>query len=98
MNRCVSFRSPKSIYHSSSNRLHRNEIENIRKRLFKLSESLINGKLSIKDYKSAAKIFILVFLSTFPVAAPFIFISDLQSALRTSNFKAILMMFFVAGV
>ena len=37
--------------------------------------------------------FILVFLSTFPVAIPFIFMAELGRALRVSNAIAIVMLF-----
>ena len=70
------------------------EVENIRQRIIQLPEPKITWKQKFKDYKIAVGIFLLVFLSTFPVAAPFLFIDDLQTALRTSNIIAILIMFF----
>lgn len=73
--------------------LKNNELEEIRQKLLELPASPSLSKLNFKDFKTALGIFILVFLSTFPIAIPFIFISDLQTALRTSNLIAILMMF-----
>jgi VIT1/CCC1 family predicted Fe2+/Mn2+ transporter len=41
----------------------------------------------------AIGIFLLVFLSTFPIAVPFALISNVQRALRVSNLVAIVFMF-----
>ena len=70
------------------------EIENIRQRVLQLPEPTVSRKQKWRDYKIAVGIFFLVLLSTLPVAAPFIFIDDVQTALRISNVIAILMLFF----
>ena len=77
-----------------ANVLQPDEMEKIRQRILQLPESTVTRKQKFKDYKIAVGIFFLVFLSTFPVAVPFIFIDDVQIALRISNIIAILMMFF----
>jgi len=77
-----------------ANVLKPEEMENIRQRVLQLPEPKISRKQKWKDYKIAVGIFFLVLLSTLPVVAPFIFIADLQTALRISNTIAILMMFF----
>jgi hypothetical protein len=77
-----------------ANVLQPDEMEKIRQRILQLPESTAPTKQKFQDYKIAIGIFFLVLLSTFPVAAPFIFIDDLQTALRISNVIAILMMFF----
>ena len=77
-----------------ANVLQPDEVEKIRQRILQLPESTVTRKQRFRDYKIAIGIFFLVLLSTFPVAAPFIFIDDLQTALRISNVVAILMMFF----
>lgn len=77
-----------------ANVLKPEEMENIRERILQLPEPTITKKQKWKDYKIAVGIFFLVLLSILPVAAPFIFIDDLQTALRISNIIAILMMFF----
>jgi len=77
-----------------ANVLQPEEVEKIRQRILQLPEPNNTLGQKFKDYKIAAGIFLLVFLSTFPVAAPFIFIDDLQTALRISNVIAILIMFF----
>ena len=45
------------------------------------------------EMKMAIAIFLLVFLSTIPVALPFAFINDVKSGLRVSNLVAIVLMF-----
>jgi len=77
-----------------ANVLQPDEMEKIRQRILLLPESTVTRKQRFRDYKIAVGIFFLVLLSTFPVAVPFIFIDDLQTALRISNIVAILMMFF----
>jgi VIT1/CCC1 family predicted Fe2+/Mn2+ transporter len=46
------------------------------------------------DYLGALGVFLLVFLSTFPVALPFLFGSDPGSALRLSNAIGVALLFF----
>ena len=48
-----------------------------------------------EDFAGASAVFLLVFLSTFPVIIPFIVFQDIQIALRASNAIAIAMMFMV---
>jgi hypothetical protein len=45
------------------------------------------------DLRGALSVFLLVFLSTFPVAVPFLFMSDAIAALRVSNAIAIALLF-----
>ena len=47
------------------------------------------------DLRGGVAIFLLVFLSTLPVALPFLLISDVSTALRISNAIAILSLFLV---
>ena len=49
------------------------------------------------DLLAAIKIFLLVFISTFPVVIPFIFIKDVFIATRVSNIVALLLL-FVTGI
>lgn len=69
------------------------DLETLRKKLMQTPESKTLHKLKFRDFKTAAGIFVLVFLSTLPVAIPFILIGDIQLALRISNLTAICMMF-----
>ena len=47
------------------------------------------------DLRGASGIFLLVFLSTFPVALPFLLIGNVSTALRTSNAIAVILLFVV---
>jgi hypothetical protein len=51
------------------------------------------ARLTANDLRSAVGVFLLVFLSTFPVAMPFVFIDDLQLAKRLSAAVAIAMLY-----
>jgi hypothetical protein len=50
-------------------------------------------RLSAENWRGAVGVFLLVFLSTFPVVVPFIFMQDAALALRVSNGVAIAMLF-----
>ncbi len=54
------------------------------------------ARLSGEDWRGATGVFLLVFLSTFPVVVPFIFMAEAHLALRISNAVAIVLL-FVAG-
>lgn len=65
----------------------------IRKGLLNLPESSLKVKITATEIKKALGIFLLVFISTFPVALPFKLIDDAALALRVSNATAITLMF-----
>jgi hypothetical protein len=69
------------------------ELEEIRLRLKQLPDPPDRGHLRIEDWLGAAGVFLVVFLSTFPVVIPFIFMQNAELALRLSNGIAILMLF-----
>jgi len=69
------------------------ELEAIRVRLKQLPEPPERAGLNKEDMLGAVGIFLLVFLSTFPVVIPFIFMQETLPALRVSNAIAIVMMF-----
>lgn len=50
-------------------------------------------RLSLADVRAAVAVLLLVFLSTFPVAVPFIFVAEPQRALRVSNAVALVLLF-----
>ncbi|HVE07321.1 MAG TPA: hypothetical protein VNE00_08725 [Paraburkholderia sp.] len=54
-------------------------------------------RLGARDYAAAFGIFALVVLATFPVVVPFMFISQVELALRVSNLLAIVTL-FIGGV
>ena len=68
----------------------------LRQKVIQLPEPPAHPRLAKTDWMAAAGIFLLVFLSTFPVVVPFIFIHDTRLALRVSNAVAIAML-FMAG-
>jgi VIT1/CCC1 family predicted Fe2+/Mn2+ transporter len=51
------------------------------------------NRLNKEDWLGAIGIFLLVFLSTFPVILPFFFVKDAWLALRISNGIAIVLLF-----
>jgi len=68
------------------------EIESVRQRLDHVDvppEARLNGR----DFAGAFGVFLLVFLSTFPVVIPFLIMRDVHSALRTSNLTAAALLF-----
>lgn len=73
--------------------VQKEDLENMRKALLKIPESNLKIRITMNDVKIATGIFLLVFLSTFPVALPFAFIHDVRFALRMSNLVAIVLMF-----
>ncbi len=72
------------------------ELEAMRQRLKQLPEPPERAHLRKDDWLGAVGVFLLVFLSTFPVVIPFIFIQHAGVALRVSNAVATLML-FLAG-
>jgi hypothetical protein len=72
------------------------EFDAMHQRLQLLPEPPGPARLSGSDWRGAAGVFLLVFLSTFPVAVPFIVMQDATAAMRASNAVAVTML-FVAG-
>jgi VIT1/CCC1 family predicted Fe2+/Mn2+ transporter len=72
------------------------ELEAVRQRLKQLPEPPERATLSKHDWLGGVGVFLLVFLSTFPVVIPFIVMHSAVPALRVSNAIAIAML-FVAG-
>jgi VIT1/CCC1 family predicted Fe2+/Mn2+ transporter len=69
------------------------ELETIRQRLQALPEPPAHARLSHQDWRGALAVFLLVFLSTFPVVVPFLCMQNAMLALRLSNGIAIVMLF-----
>ena len=69
------------------------DYEKIRVGLIQSREPADKAWLTRDDLVGAAAVFLLVFLSTFPVVIPFIVFRDAHVALRASNAVAIVMMF-----
>jgi len=71
------------------------ELAAMHQRLQQLPEPPESAHLRKDDWLGAAGVFLLVFLSTFPVVIPFIFMANAGPALRVSNAIAIAMLFMV---
>lgn len=69
------------------------EIESIRTRVRALPDPSEPAALDRHDWLGGFMVFALVFLSTLPVALPFLFIQEARLALRVSNVIAIAMLF-----
>jgi len=61
------------------------QIEELRGKLVTLPETKRYPALTLTDFRGAIGVFLLVFLSTFPVVLPFAFIKSAHFALRISN-------------
>jgi VIT1/CCC1 family predicted Fe2+/Mn2+ transporter len=68
-------------------------LEGIRTRLVRLPEPPPHARMTREDWTGAAAVFLLVFLSTFPVVIPFIVMREAVPALRVSNAIAVAMLF-----
>jgi len=73
------------------------EFDRMRQRLSDAGPPADVARLTGSDWRGAAGVFLLVFLSTLPVAVPFIVLENPMSAVRASNAVAIVML-FAAGV
>jgi uncharacterized membrane protein len=71
-------------------------LEQARTKVVGLPHIRARPHLSGRDWSGALGVFLLVFLSTFPVVVPFLIFSPVHRALRISNAIAIVMM-YVAG-
>jgi hypothetical protein len=72
------------------------ELDSIRQRLMELPQPTSHERLNKRDWIGAVGVFLLVFLSTIPVAIPFMLISNARVAIRVSNVIAVGML-FIAG-
>src|SRR4030095_8764058 len=69
------------------------ELGTMPERLKQLPEPPERARFSKDDWRGAVGVFLLVFVSTFPVVIPFIFMRSAVPALRVSNVIAIVMLF-----
>lgn len=77
--------------------LEPSDLELLRTRLLRLPDPPSRARLGASDWVGALGVFLLVFLSTLPVALPFVFARDALIAMRLSNAVAVAML-FVAGL
>ena len=69
------------------------QLESMRDRLVRLPEPMGRPRLDGDDWRAAFAVFVLVFVSTLPVAIPFLIVGEAHLALRISNGIAIAMLF-----
>ena len=69
------------------------QLELMRQKLCELPDPPSRLRMTKADGLGAIAVFLLVFLSTFPVVIPFMVMSDARSALRISNAIAVAMLF-----
>ena len=74
--------------------LEPDEIDKLNHRLIKVDILPLKREKKFSDFRAAFLIFLLVFTCTFPVALPFIFLTNTALALRISNGIALLILFF----
>jgi hypothetical protein len=72
------------------------EIDSIRERIAALPSEPRRARLSGEDWKGALGVFLLVFVSTFPIVIPFLVMREAMPALRVSNAVAIVLL-YLAG-
>jgi hypothetical protein len=72
------------------------EYEPLRQKLARLPEPPAHPRLHREEWLGALAVFLWVFITTFPVAIPFLFMHDVVRAMRVSNAIAVALL-FVAG-
>jgi hypothetical protein len=72
------------------------DFERVRERIRALPPP--SAQLTASDWKGALGVFLIVFLSTFPVAVPFVVMESATTALRVSNAVAVAMLFLTGVV
>src|SRR5262245_31554193 len=74
------------------------ELESMRRALQRLPDPPARAHLHRSDYVGGVAVFLLVFLSTFPVALPFACTADAAVAKRASNVIALVMLFLTGAL
>ncbi len=73
------------------------ELESLCQRMKDLPEPPEHARLGRDEWLGAVGVFLLVFLSTFPVVIPFIFMTKAALAMRVSNAIAVAMLFLTGS-
>jgi hypothetical protein len=68
-------------------------VDRVRARILALTDLPLRPRLGSRDWRGAFGVFLLVFLSTFPVVVPFLIFSPVHFAMRVSNGVAIALLF-----
>jgi VIT1/CCC1 family predicted Fe2+/Mn2+ transporter len=74
------------------------ELDSFHQRLRALPEPPARAHLSAEEWRGALGVMLLVFLSTFPVSLPFVFMHQLELAMRVSNLIAIVLLFICGAI
>jgi len=77
--------------------LKRDALETVRVGLVGMNDLPPSPKFTKDDWLGAAAVFLLVFLSTFPIVIPFLIFRDVRFALRISNLIALVMLFITGS-
>lgn len=77
--------------------LRRDDFERVRLGLLGMDTLPEAPSLTKEDWLGALAVFLLVFLSTFPIVIPFLFFRNVQFALRLSNLVALVMLFITGS-
>ncbi len=72
------------------------EYESLRRKLLQAPEPPARPQLGRDEWRGALAVFLWVFLTTFPVTIPFLFMTDVGRAMRVSNIIAVVLL-FLAG-
>ncbi len=77
--------------------LKRDALENVRVGLVGMNDLPPRATLTKDDWLGAVAVFLLVFLSTFPIVIPFLIFRNVHLALRLSNLIALVMLFITGS-
>jgi hypothetical protein len=77
--------------------LTRADLERIRQGLAGMQDLPPSPSLTRDDWLGALAVFLLVFLSTFPIVIPFLLFRNVHVALRTSNLVALVLLFITGS-
>jgi hypothetical protein len=78
--------------------LKRDDLEQVRVGLIAMNDIPASPSLTKEDWLGAVAVFLLVFVSTFPIVIPFLIFSSVHLALRVSNVIALAMLFVTGSV
>jgi hypothetical protein len=73
--------------------LRPDQLETVRQHFLRLPKPPARPRLRSREWLGALAVFLWVFLVTFPVALPFVFLHERQRALRVSNLIAVALLF-----
>lgn len=72
-------------------------LEHMRQGLLGITDLPASPVLTKRDWLGALAVFLLVFLSTFPIVVPFLVVTNVRLALRLSNLVALVMLFLTGS-